>query len=105
MARKPNRISEVDLTDAALQVIRSEPNGRITTTKLIEELRKVLKLSREDEEILDGRHDDHFSQIVRNIKSHKGTPGNLIYEGYLTAVPRGFEITDVGLQRLKNKGI
>jgi len=105
MARKPNRISEVDLTDAALQVIRTEPNGRISTTKLISELRKVLKLSMEDEEILDGRHDDHFSQIVRNIKSHKGTPGNLIYEGYLASVPRGFEITDAGLQRLKNKGL
>lgn len=105
MVRKPNRISEVDLTDAALQVIRAEPNGRISTTKLIAELRKVLKLSIEDEEILDGRHDDHFSQIVRNIKSHKGTPGNLIYEGYLMAVPKGLEITEAGLLRLKNKGL
>ena len=92
-------------TDATLIVVRDQPGGRITTTKLIAELRKVVKLSHEDEEILEGRKDDHFSQIVRNIKSHKETPGNLLCEGYLEAIPRGFRITEAGLLRLKNNGI
>lgn len=104
MARnKPNRVTEADLTIPALQVIAAQPSGRITTAKLIAELRKVMKLSHEDEEILDGRKDDHFSQIVRNIKSHKTTPGNLICEGYLLPIPRGFEITDTGRRHLQHK--
>ena len=102
---KPNRVSESDLTDAALIVVRAQPNQQITTTKLIGELRKVVKLGPEDEEILEGRKDDHFSQIVRNIKSHKTTPGNLLCEGYLEGIPRGFRITHAGLQRLKNRGL
>lgn len=105
VVKKPNRVSEVDLTDSALSVIRDQPKGEITTTKLIAELRKVMKLGPEDEEILEGRHDDHFSQIVRNIKSHKATPGNLIAEGYLVSIRSGFRITEAGLIRLKNKGL
>lgn len=105
MAIKPNRISEVDLTDAALVAVRAQSSGTISTTRLISELRKVMNLGPEDEELLEGRKDDHFSQIVRNIKSHKKTPGNLLAEGYLESIPRGFRITQAGLSRLKNKGL
>ena len=105
MPKKTNRISEADLTDPALMIVRDQPSGKITTTKLIAELRKVMKLGPADEELLEGRHDDHFSQIVRNIKSHKGMPGNLLTEGYLESVPRGFAITEAGLLRLKHKGL
>lgn len=101
----PSRIKESDLTDPALAVIREQPKGEISTTRLISELRKVVKLSPDDEELLEGRKDDHFSQIVRNIKSHKESPGNLLAEGYLESIPRGFRITEAGLRRLKHKGL
>ena len=45
---------------------------------------------------------DRFSQIVRNIKSHKDQPGNLLHEGLLIAVKGGFRITPAGQLHLKN---
>ncbi len=105
MPQGSRRVTEADLTVPALQVIRDQPDGRITTTKLISELRKVMNLSPGDEEKLEGRRDDHFSQIVRNIKSHEGVPGNLLTEGRLERIPYGFRITDAGRLYLKHNGI
>ena len=104
MQKKADRISESDLTIPALLVVRDQPTGQLSTTKLIAELRKAMKLSPGDEEMLEGRQDDHFSQIVRNIKSHKGTPGNLLTEGFLENIRGGFKITEAGLLHLKHKG-
>ncbi|MBX2023815.1 hypothetical protein I9R71_06595, partial [Campylobacter jejuni] len=44
-----------------------EEEGKITTTELNERLREILTLDETDKEILAGRHDDRFSQIVRNL--------------------------------------
>jgi hypothetical protein len=100
---KANRVGEAHLTIPALQAARDQPNGEITTTKLIAEMRKRVPLNAEDEVGLDGRTDDRFSQIVRNIKSHNATPGNLIADGYFEAIPRGFRLTDEGRQYLASK--
>ncbi len=90
MAKKPGRIGESDIANDVIAIIDAEPNREITTTKLIAELRNRIPLSSEDEKLLDGRNDDRFSQIVRNIKSHKNTSGNLINEGHLIDIPNGF---------------
>ena len=105
MVKKPNRIGEADLTVPALQAARDQPNGQISTTKLIIEMRKRVPLNPEDEIGLEGRQDDRFSQIVRNIKSHNKTPGNLIAEGFFVAIPRGFRLTDAGRAFLDGKGV
>lgn len=91
MAKKLGRVGEADISRFVLDIIDNEPNRQISTTKLIAELRNRVPLSPEDEEMLDGRKDDRFSQIVRNIKSHKKTPGNLIHDGHLVSIPRGFK--------------
>lgn len=44
-----------------------EEEGEITTTELIIKLRNILELDKDDLEILDGRNDDKFSQVVRNL--------------------------------------
>ncbi|MER9433234.1 hypothetical protein [Mesorhizobium sp. M0408] len=90
MAKKPGRIGEADIGPDVIAIIDAEPHREITTTKLIAELRNRIPLSAEDEEQLNGRNDDRFSQIVRNIKSHKDSPGNLIYDGHLIAIKDGF---------------
>jgi 5-methylcytosine-specific restriction endonuclease McrA len=51
-----------------LYIIHQNPG--ITTTDLSAELRRLFKPSGEDAEILRGRKDDKFSQIVRNLVSH-----------------------------------
>ncbi len=91
MAKKPGRVGEADIGTDVLAIVDAQPGRQITTTKLISELRKRIPLNVEDEEQLDGRNDDRFSQIVRNIKSHRKQPGNLIHDGHLIAIPGGFK--------------
>ena len=91
MAKKPGRVGEADIRQAVLDIIDAEPHREISTTALIAKLRDQLPLSAEDEALLDGRKDDRFSQIVRNIKSHKGSAGNLIHDGHLVEIKDGFK--------------
>lgn len=63
------RISEPDLILPALFIISENP--RIPTGVLIQELNQMLKPTGEDAEILKGRSDTKFSQIVRNLVSHE----------------------------------
>lgn len=65
-----NRTRERDLILPALEIM-SQRGGSVTTRDLIVELRARLQPSGEDLRILDGRTDDKFSQIVRNLRSHK----------------------------------
>jgi len=61
--------SEPELVIPALQFIRNNPNG-VTTTEMIGNLTDALHPSGHDMDILRGRNDTHFSQKVRNLKSH-----------------------------------
>jgi hypothetical protein len=63
-----SRITEPDLILPALYIIQKQPG--ITTGELIKELRAIFNPTGEDAEILQGRNDDKFSQIVRNLVSH-----------------------------------
>jgi hypothetical protein len=75
------RLSEPDLILPALLVL-DEAHGPLSTTQLNERLRRLLKPSGEDLEILAGRQDDKFSQKVRNLRSHQTleAPGYATYE-------------------------
>ncbi len=61
-----------------------EEEGKITTTELNERLREILPLTDSDKEILEGRNDDRFSQIVRNLVRYQGDENNLVdRHGYI----------------------
>ena len=69
----------------------------INTSELIEELQKIIELYPGDKEILAGRNDTKFSQIVRNLISHKNYNkfGKCVYvreQGRNT----GFYINEIG---------
>jgi hypothetical protein len=89
------RLSERDLILPALLVL-NEAHADISSTRLIQRLRDVLKPTGEDLEILAGRQDDKFSQKVRNLGSHK----TLQVPGYATYERRGrqgyWRITEFG---------
>lgn len=91
------RISERDLILPALYVIQKQPG--ITTSELINELRNVFNPTGEDAEILHGRSDDKFSQIVRNLVSHHTLDQRLGY-----TVLDELEITNSS-HRLSEKGL
>jgi predicted HNH restriction endonuclease len=93
------RIYEIDLRLPALYLI-SLKNGNINTTELSEMLREILKPSGEDLEILAGRNDDYFSQIVRNLTA-KTRP--FVKNGFIEREAKagsGLYITDKGRQYL-----
>lgn len=87
----------LDLWKYALLVMATRDNGQISTKDLIEELPKYIRVPDGDQDILAGRKDSKFFQLVRNLKSHKTSSTNFIYQGYADAVPDGFKITARGL--------
>lgn len=62
---KEKRISESEIIKLALTIINDNPG--INTSELIKELQKIIELYPGDREILKGRTDNKFSQIVRNL--------------------------------------
>jgi len=66
-----NTITEKELIDPAIKIIKDYGNNGISTSDLIKELRLILKPTGEDTKQLKGRADDKFSQKVRNLKSHR----------------------------------
>jgi transcriptional regulator with XRE-family HTH domain len=92
------RISERDILGPALDYLNDAPGGFMTTSDLIEALENQFAPEGEDAEILEHRSDTRFSQIVRNIVSHRKSATNLIGAGYATydKARRGLQITDKG---------
>jgi hypothetical protein len=83
--------SESDLVIPALEIIAASPVG-IGTSELSSILRRQLKPTGDDLEILAGRNDDKFSQKVRNLKSHD----TLERRGLATFVNALYHITQAG---------
>lgn len=106
MPIKKDRISEADLLLPTLRILAAQPNGSMTTSDLISELTEVMNPQGEDAEILEGRQDTRFSQIVRNMVSHKQVPGNIIAEGFAihTGRKEGLQITDAGRRHIRHAG-
>lgn len=86
-----------DLWKYALLIMSVRPEGKISTSDMIAELPGYVRLSEEHVTANASRKDSKFSQIVRNLKSHKTTKTNFIYQGYAQDVPGGFQITPKGM--------
>lgn len=87
-----------DLWKYALLIMSVQPGQQITTSALIAELPNFIHVDDEKAEASSSRKDSKFSQIVRNLKSHKATSTNFIYRGFAEDTPGGFKITQRGLQ-------
>ena len=66
-----DKINDNNLVAPALLTIFEEPEKKISTTKLLKNLRTKFILPINELKVLRGRKDDIFSQKVRNINSHK----------------------------------
>ena len=71
------------------------------TSDLIKALEDHFAPEGDDAEILAGRSDTRFSQIVRNIVSHRDAAGNMINDGLAEydGKRRGLRITEAGRNR------
>lgn len=104
MIKRADRISEGDLLIPTLRLLAAAPGGYLSTSDLIGGLEKEFEPEGEDAKILNGRQDSKFSQIVRNMKSHKDSPANIIGRGFAEAFKDGLRITDAGRADLKANG-
>lgn len=87
---------KADLWKYALLVMATRDDGFITTTELIAELSKYITIPDEHIDVFRSRRDSKFSQLVRNLKSHRNSYTNFIFRGYAENVPDGFLITQRG---------
>ncbi len=92
------RIREADTYIPILRLLDDSSDGFMKTADLIKALEMVMGPRGEDAEILAGRSDTKFSQIVRNVISHRTTPTNLIGMGLVEyeKARRGLRITTKG---------
>jgi hypothetical protein len=91
-----------DLWKFALLLMAAKPTGIITTSELIDDLPNYIQVPEGSQEVLIGRTDSKFSQLVRNLKSHKSAKTNFVYQGYAEIYEAGFKITDKGLDFVKS---
>ena len=87
-------IKERQLVLPALYMMARSSDGIISTSDLILQLANVMHPTGIDAEILAGRKDTHFSQKVRNLKSHN----TLVKQGYATDYENGFKLTQKGYE-------
>jgi len=85
-----------DLWKYALLVMVQRPNMEISTSELIRELPNYIAVPDDVAAPSASRRDSKFSQLVRNLKSHKDAKTNFIRQGYAEAIPRGFRATEKG---------
>jgi hypothetical protein len=87
---------EAEVVLPVLRVLIDTDTGMLRTTEIRERVKSLIALTPEDLAPLRNRPDQRIDQTIRNLKSHKRTPGNPFYEGLLRDVPRGYAITDLG---------
>lgn len=85
-----------DLWKYSLLVLVQQPAMEMLTSDLIAELPNYVTVPETVEQANESRGDSKFSQLVRNLKSHKSTKSNFIYQGYAESIPRGFRATEKG---------
>ena len=90
-----------DLWKYALLIMSVAPGGEISTSELIDRVPEFIRLSDDHKAANASRKDSKFSQIVRNLKSHKNTKTNFIFQGYAEDVRGGFKITPNGFAFVK----
>jgi hypothetical protein len=94
--RQPVNLS-TDLWKYALLVMVQRATMEISTAELIAELPNYIDVPETASEANSSRRDSKFSQLVRNLKSHKTASTNFIAQGYAEDIPNGFRATEKGL--------
>jgi hypothetical protein len=88
-----SRVTEAEVAEAVEAILQDRSSGRATIKELVEEIPNRISLSADDLVQSQTRPNEAlWEQQVRNITSHKASPGNAIYEGKLVATPGGLAL-------------
>lgn len=85
-----------DLWKYALLAMVQRPQMEIGTADLIAALPSYIAVPSDASEANESRKDSKFSQLVRNLKSHKTSSTSFIARGYAEDIPNGFKATQKG---------
>jgi transcription initiation factor IIE alpha subunit len=92
---RSERLTENEIASIVEEILRERPDRQASVAELIEEIPNRRTLSDDDLAQSPTRlNEPVWHQRVRNIRSHKGSVGNAIYEGRLVAIPGGFKLPD-----------
>ncbi|MDA9421294.1 MULTISPECIES: hypothetical protein [Bradyrhizobium] len=88
-----SRITEAEIADIVVAYLNEKTSGQASIKELVNEIPNRVKLSAEDLAPSPTRQNEAiWEQQVRNITSHKKSPGNAIYEGKLIAISGGLAL-------------
>lgn len=83
------RVTETDVAEAVVKYLKGASGNSATIRQIKKALPNYLNLSAADREQSDTRpNEELWEQQVRNIVSHRNTPGNFVHDGRLIYSPR-----------------
>lgn len=92
------RVTEAEVAKAVVKYLAGIAGHSATIYQIKKALPNHLNLSAQDREQSETRpNEEMWEQQVRNIVSHRATPGNYIHEGRLATSPRRLTLTAAGL--------
>lgn len=88
-----SRITEAEIAEVVEDILSEWPNNEATIAELVAEIPNRITLSEEDLAPSPTRNGEAiWEQQVRNITSHKASPGNAIHDGKLVSIPGGLRL-------------
>jgi hypothetical protein len=88
-----SRITEAEIAEIVETILAERPTGEATIAELVEEIPNRVALSAADLAPSPTRtREAVWEQQVRNITSHKNSPGNAIHDGRLVSVRGGLRL-------------
>jgi hypothetical protein len=87
------RITEAEIADIIIGYLKEKTSGQASIKELVREIPNRVTLSAEDLAQSTTRPNEAvWEQLVRNVTSHKESPGNANYEGKLVAISGGLAL-------------
>ena len=88
-----SRITETEIAEIIEAYLKEKTNGQASIKELIRVIPDRVTLSEEDlAQSTTRRNEALWEQQVRDITSHKGSPGNAIFACKLVAIPGGLAL-------------
>jgi hypothetical protein len=87
------RITETEIAEIVEAILAERPDGEASIAELVSEIPHRVRLSASDLAPSTTRPGEAmWEQQVRNITSHKASPGNAIHDGRLISIPGGLKL-------------
>lgn len=103
MSGRNGRSTENEIAIGVMRYLDTVPSGSASIAEIVANLPAHHTLTAADNEQSETRQNEViWEQQVRNIVSHRQTPGNAIYEGNLVSQSGALELTAKGKQWVAN---